>query len=118
MRITIADLFVPGWIPYRPAATGIGVLGAEAMLLVYASFSQRKRIGIANWRRLHWLTYGVFAAMLVHGVLSGTDTASPWARAMYAGTSGLVVGVTFWRAAVPPRRRARVSQTLPDAASV
>ncbi len=107
IRITVADLLVPGGIHYRPVATSIGIVGAEVMLVVYASFSQRKRIGVANWRRLHFLTYAVFAAMLAHGVLSGTDTSQPWARAMYAGTLGLVIGAIFWRAVVPPKRPER-----------
>ena len=77
------------------------------MVVVYASFSQRKRIGVANWRRLHFLTYAIFGAMLAHGVLSGTDTPQWWARAMYAGTLGLVTGAIFWRATVAPRRPER-----------
>ena len=107
VHITLADLLVPGWIPYRPVATSVGVVGAEVMLVVYASFSQRKRIGVANWRRLHFATYAIFGAMLVHGVLSGTDTTQWWARAMYAATLGLVVGAVFWRAVVPPKRPER-----------
>ena len=38
-------LVVPFTSSYRPVATAIGVLTAELMLLVYASFSLRKRIG-------------------------------------------------------------------------
>lgn len=118
IRITVLDLLVPGGIPYRPVATSIGVVAAELMLVVYASFSQRKRIGVATWRRLHWLTYGIFGAMLAHGVLSGTDTGEPWARALYASTLALVAGAIFWRAAVPPRRGApRGRQTVAEAAS-
>lgn len=52
--ISVADLLVPGIAPYRPLWTGLGVLAAELMVLVYASFSLRSRIGARNWRRLHW----------------------------------------------------------------
>ncbi len=107
ITITLADLLVPGGIPYRPIATGVGVVAAELMLVVYVSFSQRKRIGAKNWRRLHWATYGVFAAMVVHGAGSGTDTKEAWVRGLYAITVGLVIAATFWRAAVPPKRAAR-----------
>lgn len=107
ITITFAALVVPGWIPYRPLATGIGVVAAELMVVVYASFSQRKRIGARNWRRLHWATYGVFAAMVVHGAGSGTDTKEAWVRGLYAVTVGLVVAASFWRGAVPPRRASR-----------
>ena len=84
----------PGLSPYRPLAVGIGVLAAELMVLIYASFSLRRRIGVRNWRRLHYLTFGVFAAATVHGLAAGTDR---WAFGLYAGSVALVAGLTAWR---------------------
>src|SRR3712207_7590119 len=52
--------------PYRPVWTGVGVLAGELMVLVYVSFALRKRIGVKNWRRLHWTTYGAFARSEEH----------------------------------------------------
>ena len=48
---------IPGLIAYRPLATSLGVLAAELTILVYASFSLRRRIGFRAWRALHWATY-------------------------------------------------------------
>lgn len=107
VQIGIAGLLVPGFVPYRPLWVGVGVVAAELLVLVYASFSQRKRIGARNWRRLHWTTYGIFGAVLVHGVMSGTDTAQPWGLAMYLGAIGAVVTATVWRALVPPAKPKR-----------
>ncbi len=98
-------LLVPGLSPYRPLATGLGVLAAELTILVYLSFSQRKRIGAKNWRRLHWATYLVFALAGVHGLMAGTDSGSLWALAFYGATVGAVLGATAWRILVPPQRR-------------
>jgi hypothetical protein len=42
--------------------------------LIYVSFSLRKVIGVRNWRRLHWATYGVFALVTVHGLMAGFDS--------------------------------------------
>ncbi len=53
VRMPVWALVVPFTSSYRPVATAIGVLTAELMILVYASFSMRKRIGPKNWRRLH-----------------------------------------------------------------
>lgn len=116
VHIGVTDLLVPGTVSYRPIWVGVGVVAAELMVLVYASFSQRKRIGAQNWRRLHWATYGIFAAMLVHGVMSGTDTTQPWALGIYAGAIGAVVGALTWRALVPPpkpERRPRTAAAKP-----
>ncbi len=95
-------LFAPGYVPYRPVWTGVGVAGAELMVLVYASFSMRKRIGVANWRRLHWVTYGLFAAFTAHGLLAGSDSGRPWAIDIYVAAVAAVVTATIFRALVQP----------------
>jgi methionine sulfoxide reductase heme-binding subunit len=105
VHIDVLGLLVPGRVPYRPVSTGVGVIAAELMLAVYVSFSVRKRIGVRNWRRLHWLTYGIFGAATAHGLLAGTDSSTAWAHALYLGAIGSVVLATAWRAAAPPARR-------------
>jgi sulfoxide reductase heme-binding subunit YedZ len=102
VQISPLALLVPGLVPYRPLATGLGVVAAELLVLVYVSFSQRKRIGVKAWRALHWLTYGVFALATVHGIAAGTDTSRPWALPLYGGAVGAVLAAGAWRALVPP----------------
>jgi methionine sulfoxide reductase heme-binding subunit len=104
--ISVADLLVPGLAPYRPLWTGLGVLAAELMLVVYASFALRKRIGARNWRRLHWATYLVFALATGHGLAAGTDSGTIWALALYGGATGAVLAATAWRALIPPQKGA------------
>jgi sulfoxide reductase heme-binding subunit YedZ len=101
--ISVADLLVPGLAPYRPLATGLGVLAAELMLVVYASFALRKRIGTRNWRRLHWATYLIFALATIHGLAAGTDSGTTWALALYGAATGAVIAATAWRALIPPQ---------------
>ena len=105
VRMPLAALLVPGLSPYRPLATGIGVLAAELMTVIYLSFSLRRRIGVRNWRRLHYLTFGVFAAATVHGLAAGTDR---WALPLYAGSVAAVVGLTVWRVITQGGSNARV----------
>jgi methionine sulfoxide reductase heme-binding subunit len=94
LHMPLAALVVPGLSPYRPVATGIGVLAAELMMLVYVSFSLRRRIGAKNWRRLHYVTFGIFAAATVHGLAAGTDR---WAFGLYVSSIAAVTGLTAWR---------------------
>ena len=70
------------------------MLAAELMVVIYVSFSLRRRIGVRNWRRLHYLTFAVFAAATVHGLAAGTDR---WAFGLYAGSVAAVAGLTAWR---------------------
>jgi methionine sulfoxide reductase heme-binding subunit len=104
VEIGALDLLVPGTAPYRPLWTGLGVLAGELMLVVYVSFALRKRIGMRNWRRLHWTTYAAFAAATAHGVMAGTDSSQPWVIGLYLGAIGSVAAATAWRALVPPAR--------------
>lgn len=95
-------LVVPGLVPYRPVWTGLGVAAAWLMLAVHLSFRMRSRIGARAWRRLHRATYAVFGAATLHGLLSGTDSGSPWALALYGGAATTVFAMTGWRIAGPP----------------
>lgn len=107
VEISVLDLIVPGTAPYRPLWTGLGVLAGELMLIVYVSFGLRRRIGARNWRRLHWTTYGAFAAATAHGVMAGSDSSQPWALFLYLAAIGAVAMATAWRALVPARPPSR-----------
>ena len=100
-------LVVPGLIPYRPFWTGLGVIAAELALLVHVSFYALSHIGGKNWRRLHWVTYSVFLFGALHGIMSGTDTGTTWAIAIYGGAISAVVALTGWRAMNLGRAAAR-----------
>jgi len=106
VHIRLLDLLVPGLAPYRPLWTGAGVLAAELMVVIVVSFSLRRRIGARNWRRLHYLTFFVFAAATIHGLAAGTDSGKSWALALYLAAVGAVVAATVWRVLVPPPRPA------------
>ncbi len=92
--LPLAGLFVPGLSSYRPLATGVGVIAAELMLVIYVSFSLRRRIGVRNWRRLHYVTFAVFGGATVHGLAAGSDQ---WTFGLYAGSLATVASLTTWR---------------------
>jgi sulfoxide reductase heme-binding subunit YedZ len=105
VKVTLAALVVPGLVTYRPAAVAAGVIGGWLLVLVTASFWARKRIGVRNWRRLHWATYALFAVATFHGITAGTDSTQPWLRDLYLGAVGSVAAATVWRALVKPARK-------------
>ena len=98
VKIGPAALLVPGAASYRPLWTGIGVVAAELAVLIVLSFRVRRMIGAKAWRRLHWLTYGVFAAATAHAIGAGTDIGRRWASGLYVGAVGAVAAATAWRA--------------------
>ncbi|HLY93270.1 MAG TPA: ferric reductase-like transmembrane domain-containing protein [Gaiellaceae bacterium] len=104
VRMPLCALFVPFASSYRPTAVAFGVLAAELAGLIVLSWSLRKRIGMRNWRRLHFATFLVFVMGTVHGLTAGTDTSRPWAAALYLGAVGSVAFATAWRVLGRPTR--------------
>lgn len=80
----IIDLLVPFASTRWPIAIGIGVLGGYLLLVVHLSFGLRKRIGTANWRRLHYLSFVAFVLVTLHALAVGTDRGNAWFVAVYA----------------------------------
>ena len=97
VNVTPLAVFVPGLVDYRRVWSAVGVVVLELMAIIHISFRLRSRIGVKNWRRLHYFTYLVFAGATVHGLLTGTDSNRMWALGIYAVAVGLVVSLTFWR---------------------
>jgi sulfoxide reductase heme-binding subunit YedZ len=104
VHVSPAALLAPGLVPYRTVWTALGVIAAELMVVVYSSFAVRRFIGGRAWRRLHWLTYAVFALATAHGLAAGTDSGGPWVLAVYGAATGAVLGAVGWRALVPATR--------------
>lgn len=111
VRTTPLELVVPFTGPYKPAWVGIGQLAFYLMVIVYASFYARSRIGQRAWRVLHYTTLLAFAGATAHGVMAGTDSPTPWAFWMYAGSSVAVVFLLGYRIAVSVAKSARPANT-------
>lgn len=97
VRFDALDLLVPFLSSYRAAAVGVGVLAAYGAVVVHASFFLRRRLGARAWRRLHGLSFAVFASALVHGLAAGSDAAA--LAPLYLGAAALIGGLVIVRLA-------------------
>lgn len=93
----LSDLLLPFVGPYRPLWVGLGIIGFYLALLTSASFSWRKWLGPRRWRTLHALTFVAYALVTVHGLTAGTDSPNPGMKAVYIGSSLLVLFLTTYR---------------------
>jgi len=87
------------------------VLAAWGALVVHLSVGLRRRMGAKAWRRLHYLSYVVFAAALAHGVLAGSDSRHPAMAALYLTAAALVALLTCVRVLMGIRRRRSCSRS-------
>jgi methionine sulfoxide reductase heme-binding subunit len=106
LPFSLTDLLVPGTAPYRPLATGLGVVAAELLAALAVTNRYRKRLSYAFWRRAHYLGFAVWALALVHGVAAGSDANTVWGGSLFVACGATVAGLTVWRA-LKPRAKAR-----------
>jgi methionine sulfoxide reductase heme-binding subunit len=97
LPFTLGSLLIPGTAPYRPLWVALGIVGAELLVALAIANRYRTQIGHRFWKRTHYLNFAVWALALVHGLGAGTDTATPWAVAIYVVSASLVVGLTVRR---------------------
>jgi predicted ferric reductase len=93
----LAQILVPFLSPYRPVWVGIGVLSLYLILLVTVTYYLRARIGMKAFRMIHGFSLLAYLGVLVHAVMSGTDTSLMAVSIMYAVTFLVTVFLTaYW----------------------
>lgn len=85
-----SEILIPGSSSWRPLAVALGTTAMYGLLVVSLSFYFRRWVGQKAWRYLHFGSFGVFAAALLHGILAGTDR-SGLVLGLYAGATAVVV---------------------------
>ncbi len=93
----IFHLTIPFIAPYRPLWTGLGTIGLYLSAALTGSFYLRKQIGQKTWRALHYLTFGAYLLVLVHGVMAGTDSGAGLMKVIYLATGSSVLFLIYYR---------------------
>ena len=87
---------------YRSAWLGLGAIALELILALIITSLLRRRIGVAAWRAVHWVTYFAWPLAVVHGIGIGTDATSWWMLAITVACAAMVAAAALWRLAVAP----------------
>lgn len=98
-------LLLPWTSVYDPFAVTLGWLAMISLVLTAASGGLRRLL--PGWRIVHTLAFLTFALGLVHGLLAGSDSGSPWALAFYLAALlavGWAVYRRVFRSKLPSRR--------------
>ena len=99
---------------YLPFWVGLGQIALYLMAFVVVSFYLKRWISYRLWRTLHYLSFAVFVLGMLHGLMSGTDSAGLPMLMVYWGSAASVVGLVIYRiqrarAKARPQRQAAVS---------
>lgn len=104
---TLAEILIPfANTSYRPLWVSAGQVGFYLLALVVLSSYVRRWIGTRFWRLTHLLSFLAFVLALAHGVLSGSDTATGWAGAIYLASGLSLLVLTIYRVGARPPRPA------------
>ena len=112
VRFDALDVVVPFLSTYRPVAVGVGVLAAYGAVVVHVSFALRRRLGTRTWRRLHFVSFGVFVTAIAHGLAAGSDSDMRALQVFYAWTV-ITVGVLVLYRVLRARRARERSSDMP-----
>lgn len=80
------QVMIPFLSPYRPLWVGIGTIAFYLSLLVTITFYLKKKIGMAAFRKIHYLSLVSYIGATLHGLYAGTDSVLPIANLLYKGT--------------------------------
>jgi ferredoxin-NADP reductase len=107
LRIGLWELLVPFTRPNNPVAQGCGVLALYLLTAVMVTSWARASLPWRWWRRLHLLTFPLFALACAHTALAGTDTTNPilhWASLLVGAVILFLAGLRLF--AIRTARRA------------
>lgn len=95
--IGLQDAIIPFLSPYRPLWLGLGAIAFDLLLAVAVTSVLRRHVGYRAWRIVHWGSYGCWPLALVHGLGTGSDTASAWMLLLSVGCLAAVLLAFGWR---------------------
>jgi predicted ferric reductase len=94
---TLLQILVPFLSTYRPLWVGVGILSFYIIILVTATFYIRARIGMNNFRLIHYTSLLAYLGVTLHGLYSGTDSPLISMQYIYRGAGLVIVFLTvYW----------------------
>ncbi|MGQ8874873.1 ferric reductase-like transmembrane domain-containing protein [Paenibacillus sp. TSA_86.1] len=101
---TWSELLIPFTASVHPIGSGLGTLAVYGLLIVLLSGDLRRKLGHQCWFMFNLLSYPVFAGLLVHGMVTGNDSAHVLMRLMYVFTGISIIGITVLRGLLLERK--------------
>ena len=95
--VHLLNAIIPFTGSYRPLWIGCGVVAVDLLAALVVTSLLRQHIGYRVWRAVHWSAYACWPIAMLHGLKSGTDAATPWARGVYITCAALVLAAVAGR---------------------
>ena len=104
-----SEILVPMQSTYRPGAVAWGIVAFYLLLAVELTSLFQRQLPRRWWKRVHYLSFALYAVATVHLYTAGTDTNNALVRAVPIVVTGAILFLTFVRIFTPTKDpRARV----------
>jgi predicted ferric reductase len=116
LEFSWAEILVPGLSDWKRLPIALGVVAFYGLVVVSMSFYVKKRIGQRAWRSIHYGSFGVFVASLIHGIQAGSDSAHPMVIGLYLGCVVVIMLLLAHRlisASIPTAPSGAQSRSVP-----
>lgn len=109
VSISWLAVLVPFVSGYETLLVGLGTIAVDLLVVVMLTSYLRHRIPERQWRRVHWLSYGMWVFALVHGFTMGSaDQPVLKLTSLACGTIGGLL--TCWRIVATHADKAKRTQ--------
>ena len=104
----LTEVLVPFASSWEPFAVALGTVGMYLLAAVQITSLLRSHLSQSAWRRVHLLSYALFATTTVHALMAGTDANAllPTGVAVIFGAAAVFTGATMWWARTEATRQA------------
>jgi sulfoxide reductase heme-binding subunit YedZ len=107
-QVRVVDTLLPFLGTWQAFWLGLGTLSLDLFVAVIVSSLLMKQIGRRAWRAIHWLGYATWPVAFLHSLGMGSDTGTPWLRALCVAMFGAVAAAVLWRVSAAPAPRGNV----------
>jgi sulfoxide reductase heme-binding subunit YedZ len=95
--ISLLDTVIPFHSAYRPIWLGLGAAAFDLLLAVLITSLVKARVGVRNWRLIHWLAYACWPLAVIHGLGTGSDVRRGWMLLIDVVCLAVVLGAVWVR---------------------
>jgi methionine sulfoxide reductase heme-binding subunit len=96
VSVSLSASLIPFVSSYKPIAVGLGTLALWGFVLITVTGLLRGKLAhwprlADKWRPVHISSWAVWVLAMAHGILTGSDTSSVWAIALYVASTVFVI---------------------------
>ena len=115
VKFSWLDVLVPFSSEWKPIPVALGIVSFYLLLAVQLTSLMMKKLSRATWRKIHMLSYLLYAIAVVHAITAGTDVGKPLFTGFTVAMAmvGATVAALRWVAGRSVDRQSRQRETSP-----